>query len=240
MTDVIVRPANPPSAPHRLRLPRLRLLPAVIFTAVLMIGVRFGDLWDGLSGLDVAAVQSSLAQDQGLTASDPVDPVEDVAAGSDDPEPAEAGPATEFAAFDLDEMTRSEWEVLQQLSERRAALDRRERDLDHRDQLVAVAERRLEEKMRELEQLRGRIEAMLGQIDEDREAQILGLVSIYESMRPSDAASIFNGLEMEILIDVVERMRGQKSAPILAAMNPERARQVTTELAQRQQLPDLE
>ena len=56
---------------------------------------------------------------------------------------------------------------------------------------------------------------------------------------PADAATIFNGLDLEVLISVLERMRGQKSAAILAGMNPERARLVTTELARRRDLPEL-
>src|SRR3546814_5209021 len=74
-------------------------------------------------------------------------------------------------------------------------------------------------------------------VDEQREAQIAGLVGIYENMRPADAAAIFDGLDIEVLINVLDRMREQKSAAILAGMNPERARQVTTELAQRQKPP---
>jgi flagellar motility protein MotE (MotC chaperone) len=36
---------------------------------------------------------------------------------------------------------------------------------------------------------------------------------------------------------VVERMKERKTAPILAQMNPERAKAVTLELAQRRDLP---
>ena len=53
-------------------------------------------------------------------------------------------------------------------------------------------------------------------------------------MRPSDAAAIFDGLALDVLINVFERMSERKSAPILAGMNPERAREVTTQLAERQ------
>jgi flagellar motility protein MotE (MotC chaperone) len=42
---------------------------------------------------------------------------------------------------------------------------------------------------------------------------------------------------MEVLLEVVERMKERKTAPILAQMNPERAKTVTLELAQRRELP---
>jgi flagellar motility protein MotE (MotC chaperone) len=42
---------------------------------------------------------------------------------------------------------------------------------------------------------------------------------------------------MDVLLDVVERMKERKVAPVLALMNPEKAREVTLELAQRRELP---
>jgi len=56
-------------------------------------------------------------------------------------------------------------------------------------------------------------------------------------MKPKDAARIFEELDMEVLLEVVERMKERKTAPILAQMNPQRAKTVTLELAQRRELP---
>ncbi len=42
---------------------------------------------------------------------------------------------------------------------------------------------------------------------------------------------------MVVLLDVVERMKERKTAPILASMNPKRAKEITLELAQRRDLP---
>ena len=57
-------------------------------------------------------------------------------------------------------------------------------------------------------------------------------------MKPKDAARIFTELDMEILLDVAERMREVKMAPILAAMAAVRAKQVTVRLALRRKLPE--
>ena len=51
-------------------------------------------------------------------------------------------------------------------------------------------------------------------------------------MKPRDAAVIFNDLDLPVLLPVLDRMKEAKAAPVLAAMHPERARQVTSELAQ--------
>ncbi|MFC7612062.1 magnesium transporter MgtE N-terminal domain-containing protein [Teichococcus aestuarii] len=50
-------------------------------------------------------------------------------------------------------------------------------------------------------------------------------------MRPREAAMIFNELELPILAQIVNRMREQKAAPVFGAMDPERVRALTSELA---------
>ena len=58
-----------------------------------------------------------------------------------------------------------------------------------------------------------------------------GLVKVYESMKPRDAAVIFNDLDMPVLLQVVDRMKEAKAAPVLAAMQADKARELTTKLA---------
>jgi flagellar motility protein MotE (MotC chaperone) len=56
-------------------------------------------------------------------------------------------------------------------------------------------------------------------------------------MKPKDAARILERLELPILLDVLERMREAKVAPILADMDPAKAKTVTAALAERRNLP---
>ena len=58
-------------------------------------------------------------------------------------------------------------------------------------------------------------------------------------MKAKDAANIFNTLDMDILISVMGRMSERKLAPILAEMNPDRARSVTIFLAEQKSQPTL-
>ena len=78
---------------------------------------------------------------------------------------------------------------------------------------------------------------MIEQRDEKQEAQLRSLVKIYENMKPKEAARIFEGLDMTILLEVIDRMKERKSAPILARMDPDKAKEVTVELADRHKLP---
>jgi len=60
---------------------------------------------------------------------------------------------------------------------------------------------------------------------------------VYEAMKSKDAARIFNTLDLDVLVDVMSRMSDRKISPILAQMEPERARTVTMMLAQNGGLP---
>ena len=95
----------------------------------------------------------------------------------------------------------------------------------------------MEERIVELKSIEANIETMFGKRDEQEEAQLLSLVKTYEAMKPVQAAQIFNKLDLNVLLDVVSRIKPAKAAPILAAMDPVRAEEVTVQLARRYEIP---
>lgn len=237
---------------------RFRLLPLFIVVAVLATSVKLADLWQSFGGPTPAfAAGDPPLPELGATRSlDLGAPLETAAGAEDEAEAMEApmaGEAAEDAAgaeegpipesqftdlpTDVFNMTDEEIALLQSLSQRREELEQRAREIDEREVLLKAAEQRIDQKIAELEQLQAMIEDLLVKHDEQDEAQMQSLVKIYESMKPKDAARIFEELDMEVLLDVVERMKERKTAPILAQMNPERAKAVTLELAQRRDLP---
>ncbi|MCF4166573.1 hypothetical protein L2U69_13045 [Zavarzinia compransoris] len=156
------------------------------------------------------------------------------------PEPATetaAAPATRTPAFDPDSLTPGEIDVLQNLSRRRAEIEARARELDSREALIAAAEARVDEKLAEIKA----IEEQIGEAREARsaeeDARLTRLVNVYETMKPVDAATIFNTLDFPVLIEVMSRMKERKVAPVLAAMDPEVAKALTVALATRKDDP---
>lgn len=117
------------------------------------------------------------------------------------------------------------------LRARREALDQRERNLATREALMATVEQRLTARASELLSLQRDGEAEEAAARLRAESSWATLAKLYEAMRPRDAAEIFNELDMPILVQVVNRMNERRAAPVLAAMTPERARQVTAELS---------
>lgn len=160
---------------------------------------------------------------QGGTAAAPAEP----SARPGPPAPAAPAPtAAEQAA------AAAERSLLQDLRARRVALDERSRTLDAREAVLAAAEHRMDDRVAQLTALQTTLEG-LDRTRRDRdEANWRGLVKTYEAMRPRDAAAIFNELDKPVLMQVLDRMKEAKAAAILAAMQPDRARLATTELAQ--------
>ena len=222
---------------------RRRFLPVLIVATALMLSMKLGSLWQGLDALAAGSADQMADAPNALqlpliapSAGEAEAPAEAVADGVADGEGA-AGEADMLEADDPFDLSDEEIILLQQLSKRREEIDAQARDIEQRSTLLAAAEERIEQKMEELRALQAAIQEMLIEHDEQEEAQLRSLVKIYENMKPKDAARIFEQLDMIVLLEVVDRMKERKVAPILAKMNPSKAKAVTLELAQRRELP---
>lgn len=129
------------------------------------------------------------------------------------------------------QISAAERHLLLDLRERKKTLDQREAALGAREAALAAAERRISARVDELKTLQDRLVTLDAARKQREESSWAGLVKLYETMRPRDAAVIFNDLDMNVLLPVVDRMKDARAAAILAAMQPEKARQITTRLA---------
>jgi flagellar motility protein MotE (MotC chaperone) len=121
--------------------------------------------------------------------------------------------------------------VLLELRRRRDELDARETMVAAREATLSAAELRLGARVGELQTLQKKLEDLEQAREQRDDASWQGLVKLYETMKPRDAAAIFNDLDMPVLLSVVDRMKDAKAATVLAAMQPDKAREVTTKLA---------
>ncbi len=124
-----------------------------------------------------------------------------------------------------------ERQLLQDLRARRNELEARERTLVEREGVLNAAEQRIVARAAEL----GALQTKLEQLEKNRvqrdDANWAGLVKVYETMKPRDAAAIFADMDMAVLLQITDRMREAKMAPIFGAMPPDRARLITAQLA---------
>lgn len=128
--------------------------------------------------------------------------------------------------------TSADYETLQQLRKRREELDARTRALDDRQVIIGAEEVKLQERLKELQALQSKLEQEAADRQKGQEAAWDNLVKLYEAMKPRDAATIFDDLDMPVLIELARRMNERKAAAILSSMQPDRARDLTARLAQ--------
>ena len=168
------------------------------------------------------------------TAKEGAAPAPAEASAKKEPEPAPA-PAPIGTKVPLDEhpVSPAERAILESLQKRRAELDARARELDMREDLLKAAERRVGGRIDELKELEARVKADLQQKDDAEQARFKNVVAMYESMKAKDAAKIFDGLDMRVLIDVAKAINPRTMSEILAQMLPENAQHLTMELAAR-------
>ncbi|WP_417309560.1 MotE family protein [Devosia sp.] len=142
-------------------------------------------------------------------------------------------------AADAPEADSTEATLLKRLGERREELDAREAEIDIRMSLLDAAEKRIEQRTQALESLEARINALVDQKKAEEQEQFLAVVSMYETMKPKEAAAIFDKLEMDVMLRVAAAMNPRKMAPVLARMNPDRAKDLTAALAEDPGEPSL-
>ncbi|HEY5305868.1 MAG TPA: flagellar protein FlbB [Pseudolabrys sp.] len=123
--------------------------------------------------------------------------------------------------------------ILERLQERRKELDTRSRELEMRESLLKATEKRLEAKVAEIKDVEARVNIAMGTRDKEDAQRFKGIVTMYENMKPKDAARIMERLDMKILVEVVSAIKPAVMSSILAQMTPEGAEKLTVELARR-------
>jgi flagellar motility protein MotE (MotC chaperone) len=131
------------------------------------------------------------------------------------------------------QISASERAILERLQARRQELDTRAREIEIRESLLKAAEKRIESKVEEAKASEAKITAASGQKAEADAARFKGIVTMYENMKPKDAAKVFDRLEMAVLYEIASQIAPRKMSDILGQMQPEAAERLTVELARR-------
>ena len=130
----------------------------------------------------------------------------------------------------------SERQLLESLAQRREELENLARDLDVREKLLETAEKKLEARLNELKAFEEKVGSGDKRKAESEEQTAKNLVIMYETMKPKEAARVFDKLGHDVLVPVVLQMNARKMSEVLAAMSPEAAQKLTVALAGRARL----
>ena len=157
-------------------------------------------------------------------------------------EPKPAAPATDapkpdgvvvFPEQNPQSVSPSERAILERLQARRQELEQRAREIEIRESLLKSAEKRIEGRVEEAKATEAKISTVTGQKAEQDAARFKSIITMYEGMKPKDAAKVFDRLEMSVLYDIASQIAPRKMSDILGLMQPEAAERLTVELARR-------
>jgi flagellar motility protein MotE (MotC chaperone) len=237
---------------------KIRFLPVTIFTAVLMLTVKIGNIWEGVEVMVNGTISVSDAVAQEAPRSAPASPTteatsaaapasvkleegaEPLSSGTGSPDGKISGDTSQAGLLSKDPTlaTQAEIDLLQKLAQRREKIDARGKELDSRAALMEAAENQIDKKIKELKVIERNISNLLAEHDKDKKRKIAKMVNIYQNMKPKEAARILQELELPTLLLVVEKMSERKLAPIMAKMTPKKATEITVELSRLRQLPN--
>jgi len=218
--------------------PLIRLIPMTIGMAVCLLTFKSFEIYQSGRAIHEELLVSSVQAEDKPTppaADDTAEPAAEAGAdAAPAPAKAEDDVPRDILADRPDSYNERERDVLESLAERRKKLDQWEKDIKLRDKVLEATEQRIDEKLTELNGMSNELKDIVVTYEEEDDAKISSLVKVYEAMKPKDAARIFEELDMSTLLMVVDRMSERKVAPILAAMSPQKAMEVTQQLADQQ------
>jgi len=130
-----------------------------------------------------------------------------------------------------DFLLNSEKQLLQQLRKRRKQIESDKDELPAEKMALESIKQYIDNRLDVLENLQNKLKPQFNNNNQNDGKKILKLVKVYESMKPKEAAKIFNDLQIGVLVEMTLSMKESRLAAILAEMKPEKARELTSILA---------
>ena len=212
-------------------LKNIRVLPLVIFLAVLTLTIRINNIYEALketsvplfSFNEIYAAENSTPEAAALSS----------ALQSSDYQNNLSQPNKETEDdnnFSKTDFTQSEIQILQELAERREALDLRSQEIDKKAVQLKVSEQEIDKRLKQMQEYEQKLKVLIQEYDEKEKEKIMSLVKVYANMKPKDAARIFETLDLEVTVALLKEMKPSVSSSILAQITPVKAKAITDKI----------
>jgi flagellar motility protein MotE (MotC chaperone) len=123
--------------------------------------------------------------------------------------------------------------LLEDLEAERAALAVRRGTLDMRESDLAASLSLVGTQLAALEEAEAELRSLISMAETASESDIAQLTTVYENMKPKEAAAVFERMAPQFAAGFLGRMRPEAAARILAGLEPETAYGVSAILAGR-------
>ncbi len=119
------------------------------------------------------------------------------------------------------------------LSARESEVTLREAALKDRTSALALAEAAIASQLVELQTAEAALASTLAIADQAAERDLARLTTVYETMKPKDAAALFEAMAPAFAAGFLGRMQPQAAAAVMSGLTPETAYQISLQLAGR-------
>ena len=126
--------------------------------------------------------------------------------------------------------TQSEILILQELAERREALDLRSKEIDKKAIQLKVTEKEIDKRLKQMKEYEQKLKVLIDEYNAKEKERIASLVKVYSSMKPKEAARIFETLDLDVTVSLLKEMKPSTSSAILAQINPNKAKDITDKI----------
>ncbi|MFD2172953.1 MotE family protein [Rhodobacter lacus] len=123
--------------------------------------------------------------------------------------------------------------MLQEVQAREKKLAEREKLLTDRSQAIGMAEKRIEQRLASLVEAEQNLSKTVTIADEAADQDVARLVTVYENMKPKEAAPLFSAMAPDFAAGFLTRMRPDASAAVMAALDPQVAYSISVIMAGR-------
>jgi flagellar motility protein MotE (MotC chaperone) len=123
--------------------------------------------------------------------------------------------------------------ALAALRERNTELDRREAAIGERMRALEAAEETLQAQLATLGEAEERLRGLMALAEESAEGDLVQLTSVYENMKPKEAALLFERMSPDFAAGFLGRMRPEAAAAIMSGLPPELGYSISVLLASR-------
>ncbi|MGR3761337.1 MotE family protein [Roseobacteraceae bacterium NS-SX3] len=123
--------------------------------------------------------------------------------------------------------------MLAAFQDREQALAAREAEIQDRMKALEIADQAIEKKLAALKEAEDGLKSTLALADGATETDVTRLTTVYEQMKPKEAAALFEEMDPAFAAGFLGRMRAEAAAGIMAGLSPEAAYTISVVLAGR-------
>ena len=206
-----------------------RIRPAHVFLGVLTLAVagKTGTLgYEALTAQSAGSVMGALSTIGAASA----------AGGAEEPKKKETDKAQD-APMAEPQICEVPEDVFAEITRERALLADERKALLEREAKIQLGQDKLQSEAQQLQTLKAALEGLLAKVEAQQNEDVDRLVNLYRNMKPKSAAGIINELDMEASVLVLATMSERDAAPILANLDPARARAISKIILERSKLP---